>query len=274
MNNNNIFSKSLLNKIKLLIKKKCIVKNKINFPKNPNYNTVIKILKKHHKHISITEQKKQKLIKNKMPQIKINNNILTIKYFTYIYNNDNVFYKKYIKFVQKKLESCINKIKGIIIDLTDHNGGWHQPCFMSLSTTILNNTTLFGNTTNKKKIILSENWINIRNKKLFMNEPFLTNKINTNLKVAVLVSNKTSSSGEFCASIFKRNIKNVKIFGENTKGYLTVNYPYPINEKYTINIPLSYCKTVNKKIQIKEYIKPDIYTNKPMTDAKKWISKK
>lgn len=151
MNNNNIFSKSLLNKIKLLIKKNCIVKNKINFPKNPNYNTVIKILKKHHKHISITEQKKQKLIKNKMPQIKINNNILTIKYFTYIHNNDNVFYKKYIKFVQKKLESCINKIKGIIIDLTDHNGGWHQPCFMSLSTTILNNTTLFGNTTNKKK---------------------------------------------------------------------------------------------------------------------------
>ena len=40
-----------------------------------------------------------------------------------------------------------------IIDLTDHKGGWVQPFYMSLATTILNNTTLYGSTQYKKKLI-------------------------------------------------------------------------------------------------------------------------
>jgi C-terminal processing protease CtpA/Prc len=258
-----------IKKIKQLVKNS-IVKKEINFPENADLDTIKKILKQHHHHISITEPKKDKLIKNKMPKINLTNQILTIKFYRYIDNNDNEFYNKYVTFVQNKLETNINKIKGIVIDLTKHSGGWFQPFIEGLSTTILNNTTLFRMTSNNK--IENFGWFNVENKKIIRaSGDYMGNHINTDLKIAVLVSKKTASSGELCASIFKRNLKNVKIFGEDTNGLLTVNNSYEINEKYMIHLPILYSVTVDKKIQKKEYLTPDVYTDKPTCDAKKWF---
>lgn len=262
---------NFIKKIKYLVENNCLIKRKINFPENTNLETIRKILKQHHRHISITEQRKQNLTKNKMPEIKLSNNILIIKFYQYIYNNDTNFYNKYVKFVQNNLEKYINEneIKGIIIDLTKHTGGWMNPFIECLSTTILNNTTLFKFTKDNKTN--DSTWWNVKNKKIIIGN-FMGNKINTDLNIAVLVSKHTKSSGEICASIFKRKLKNIKIFGEDTFGYLTVNMTYKIDEKYSINIPITYCETVDKKIQKKEYLEPDIYTNKPKTEARIWIN--
>ncbi len=263
--------KTTLKKIKNIVEKHSVVNKKISFGDNLDLDAITKTLKNYHKHISITEPEKDKLIKNKMPKIKVDkNNILTIKYYSYIYNDDTDFYEKYVKHVQYTISKNICKIKGIIIDLEDHYGGWMIPFIDSLSTTILNNTTLFK--FQKDEDVNDKGWWNIKNKKIIYGSgKYFGREINTDVKVAVLISNKTSSSGEFCASIFKRNLSNVKIFGQVTKGYLTVNVSYKLNDKYTINVPVYYCATVDKKIHRDEKLKPDVITTKPISDAKKWI---
>ena len=62
---------------------------------------------------------------------------------------------------------------------------------------------------------------------------------------------------------------NVKLFGEKTKGMLSVNMSMPIDKKYEVVITTTL-QTSNDGT-FKEYLEPDVYTKTPSTDAKEWI---
>ena len=147
-----------------------------------------------------------------------------------------------------------------------HAGGNMYPLLKALSR-FLNNNTLFA--WNNRKVNFNEkSWCNLIDGNLKYMKYFLHNNINTTYPIAIIIGKKTASAGEFVASCFIAD-KNVKIFGENSSGYLSVNQDYKV-DKYDIYFPTLLQTSKNGKFQ--EYLEPDIYTNKPISSAKKWIS--
>lgn len=261
-------------KIQKIVKYNSFIDKIPKRPKVYTLSSINKTLKKYHKHISFTKLMKKS--KNKMPKILFykKNKIIEIQYFTYIYNGDMRFYRKYVKYIKEKLQFYLKKyeIKGIVIDLQKHSGGWMQPFIDSLSTTLLNNSSLFKFYSTKTK----NGWWNIKNGKIIRSSGKYFGKflnIDDKIKIAILISNKTRSSGEICASIFDRSLPNIKIFGSKSGGYLSVNNSYTINQDYTLHVPICYVQSVNKKIHKKEYLRPDIYTKIPLKKSFLWISK-
>ena len=106
----------------------------------------------------------------------------------------------------------------------------------------------------------------------------MTNKLKFNKPIAVIVSNKTGSSGEIIAGIFIGR-KNTKMFGKNTNktaGYFSSNYSgkdTEINNDLTLVLTKDFVTTVDGKFHINEVIYVDKKTSTPITDAKKWIIK-
>ncbi len=161
------------------------------------------------------------------------------------------------------------KINGLIIDLRKHIGGSFYPFTMSLAP-ILINTTIFGW---NKKIVnkKDECWINFdENMNLSYNKKFKTKKLFCNFPIAVILSNKTASAGEFSAAIFKGR-DNTKFFGQRSKGLLSVNTTRNINDNIKIVFPTKYLTSVDGFFYKKEYLDVDINTNKPILYSKKWI---
>ena len=103
----------------------------------------------------------------------------------------------------------------------------------------------------------------------------------TNKKVTVLIGRYTSSSGELVASSLKSQ-KNVKLSGEQTMGWSTLNGWFLITSDVSINPAISYYMSIDKTAHIDGVI-PDIsimenfdYENPTngnvIEQAKKWIS--
>ena len=248
-------------------------KNKKEFMKDIN-----KYVKSYHNHSSIS----MKLLNNtttsskKKPKFYYDNKTKIGRIIFYEYFLDfNDKYNKcphYIKIISE-VHNTINNwnkqnMKGLIIDLRKHKGGWYQPFVVSLSS-ILNNNTLFS-FSNKKVKKTDKNWINYSNNTIIYNS-MLRNKLNIKIPIAIIIGNKTASSGEICASIFYRNNKYIKIFGDNTYGKLSINNTFNILSNIQLHIPVSLLTSVDGKFHIKEHLEPDIYTNKPIFFAKKWI---
>ncbi len=262
-------------KIQKIVYSKSIVGKPLKLPRSYTLSAINKSLKSYHKHISLTKNVQMRKRKNKMPKISFHkkSGTLYLYYYTYYYNGDMKFYQKYVKYVQKHLSFYLKKkiVKGIVIDLRKHRGGWMNPFLESLSTTILNHSSLFKFYSKKTH----NRWWNIQNGKIiFSSGAYLGKSLNLPypMKIAVLISNQTASSGEVCASIFKRNLPNVRIFGRTkSAGYLSINQSFPIDQNHTLHIPICYVQTVDKKIQKNEYLYPDVYTKNPQKRAMEWI---
>lgn len=98
----------------------------------------------------------------------------------------------------------------------------------------------------------------------------MDNKINIGIPIAIIIGNNTYSSGEIAAVIF-RGRNNVKFFGDKTGGGLSVNKTYKINTNINIAITEKLITSVDGYFFSNEYLIPDIYTDFPIIDAKKWI---
>ena len=171
--------------------------------------------------------------------------------------------KKYINNIKKFINN--KKLKGLIIDFRKHHGGNMHPLIKAFDK-FFNNTTLFA--WSKRKIKKTDNnWVNMKNYKLEWDKPFLKNDINTNIPIAIIIGKNTFSSGEIVASCFI-NSKNVKFFGSNSGGGLSINKGYDI-DGYQLQLTVEL--QTNKDGKFQEYIEPDIYTKTPIKDAKKWI---
>ena len=206
----------------------------------------------------------------------LKNKIGTIKFY-HFYNSadekkNNDTANKIIDLVETNLNKWIDRnINGLIIDLREHQGGNMWPHVQSLKN-ILGDTTLLS-FTNKNISHNTKKWVNLRNGKVFHNEKFMSKSIKFKKPIAVLVSKNTTSSGEFIAGIFyKRN--NVKLFGEKTGGYFSVNRGFKINDDILLFLTVALCKTVDGTLHVDERLYVDVKTNNPISSAKKWIMSK
>lgn len=80
--------------------------------------------------------------------------------------------------------------------------------------------------------------------------------INNRIKVAVLLSEATCSSGEVVAIALKGRV-NTLFFGERTSGYTTANNTYPLDNNSFLLLATNYETDRDNKIY-QDYVEPDV----------------
>ena len=242
-------------------------------------NNLNKIVKSYHLHSSVVINEKKLVSKKNNKRIPSfyydsKSKIGRIVYYEYVLDFDDEFEKskKFIQLVEIVKETLVkwknDGLNGLIIDLRNHNGGWFYPFVYSLSSILLNKT-LFA-LSNIKVKRSSKNWISYVNNSIKYQTNLLKD-IKSEIPIAVIIGNKTSSSGEFCASIFYRNDSKIKIFGQKTGGSLSANMSFDITDNIKLHIPMQLVTTVNGEFHIKQYLLPNKKTTRPIMEAKQWI---
>jgi len=215
---------------------------------------------------------KNSKIWRKIPDFELKNNIGIIKFYKFVMYGDGDYLDlidkndrdKIVNVVTKKLDDWINniKIKGLIIDFTEHYGGSYVPVALSFGKYF---DTLFRFYENK----LSP-WLTISEGK----SDFTKYKSNKNYfpkPIAIIIGNHTCSSGEISASIFYGK-PNIKFFGKSSCGALSINQGYKINDNLVLNLTVALYQSTDKKIHYDQKLYPDIETNSPIKEAIKWIN--
>lgn len=250
------------------------------------YEDLNKYIKSYHKHsfISVNSSKNIKNNSNssknnkKVPKFYYDaqNNIGRIVFYHYFLDFNDKFeddnnYKKIVKIVNEKLEYWKSiKIKGLIIDLRNHKGGWYMPFFHSLSLLFQNKTLFCMNSLKCSKT--DKHWINFKNNKMVYESRFNSNnKLNNFCRIVCIIGKKTGSSGEFCASSFYRNQSDVKIIGKETAGYLSTNGDFDISNNLTLHLTMSLVTSTDGVYHDNEKCIPQINTDTPIKEAKKFI---
>jgi C-terminal processing protease CtpA/Prc len=261
--------KFIINKLVSTIEKNGI-KEKLNKWKKPNlkydfdnreefYSYISKLARSYDKHTFIinNEEEEEYFEKNpinKYPTIKIiKNNILVIKFYSY--SNYSKEWKKdldnWVDTVKRKIDKNLEKKpNGIIIDLTEHEGGNMWSAIRAMSN-IYGNTTLLKFTSEKQ-------WINTIDGQEKGGD-FISKNLKFKKPIVIIVSSDTASSGELIGATFKGR-KNTYFIGDNTNksgGFMSVNNGYYIDKNKSLNLILtiSFVETVDKKEHILEYLK-------------------
>lgn len=288
---------TIIKKVDTIIKKNGIPYylnkwEKISIPKNFEsygefYRFLNKYVKSYHFHSFIfsnfmlqqfqKDHKQNKFEERPMPKFKWDNKnkIGTIKLYHFISAGREqtiLDEKKMIKLVEKHYQIWNKKnISGLIIDLREHTGGDMWPAVKSLKD-VLGNTTLLSFNTTKTKYN-ERRWINLKNgnKK---GGKFITNSLNFKKPIVIIISNNTTSSGEFIAAIFKGRSNTIFLGDHTTKtgGALSVNWGTKVNNDLTLLLTVSLCTTVDGKFHVDEYLTAK-YSENPDKDAEQWINK-
>ncbi len=186
---------------------------------------------------------------------KIDNDIAYIKIPGFMsVNNDtcNDFATK-LQMLIKSLDS--DSVIGWIVDLRENYGGNMYPMIVGLGP--LTGEGVLGNFIYKNGERLAWKYINGTMGDVKVANPYYLR--NKNVKIAVLVSQKTASSGEITAISFMGK-KNTKLFGQNTAGYLTSNRGFELPDSSYIFLASSYTTDRNNRLY-KTQIIPDIIVN-------------
>lgn len=182
-------------------------------------------------------------------------------------DNQDAYSKNYNDIV-----SGLDSIKDsqyLILDLTENTGGNMYPWFAALAPMF--DTKIVGYFEYKYKEkkdgwILNHDGVYCGDKKWF--EEINPNKYSF-AKIAVLISNKTSSSGEALAIAFSGQ-SNVRLFGQTTAGFTTGNEAYKNND---FVIWLSTCVMQDRdQTSYESGLDPDIKSTTPIDDAKPWLT--
>lgn len=170
----------------------------------------------------------------------------------------------------KKLDSE-NEIKGWIIDLRTNTGGSMHPMILGLSS-LVGNGTLGYFITKENKVP----WL-LENGKFGKNEISQSyNLKNPSSKIAVIIGKKTASSGEATVISFIGK-KNVKLFGQPTRGFTSGNSTHLLSDGRSLALATSFEMDRTGR-EYRAEINPDVLIDNPDNDkdietetAKKWI---
>jgi len=170
-----------------------------------------------------------------------------------------------------------NEIIGWIVDLRNNGGGNMWPMVAGLNAMMNDGTFGYsvGNR-NKKRMELK-----IENGKInYSKELIDTYKIkNINAKIAVLINSKTGSSGEMTAISFI-GLPNVKLFGEPSAGFTTINSTFYLSDGMQFFLTTNFIADRTYKIY-NDRIIPDATMQKlsgfnedeTLENSKNWILK-
>lgn len=207
---------------------------------------------------------------------------IKIDYFTQSKTSLKETITKARKYINKRIKAIKlqdqKELNCWIIDLRNNGGGDMWPMIISL-TPFLNNGIL-GYTVNKEKenIWRKENseiyYKNINKTKKYLEKPFDYKLKNNNIKIAVLINNRTVSSAEATAIALTNN-ENVKFFGTKTFGYTTNNTSIEMKNGDFLILTTGFWKNYNGK-KFKDGIIPDFEScnEKELKESlKNWIKK-
>jgi C-terminal processing protease CtpA/Prc len=123
---------------------------------------------------------------------------------------------------------------------------------------------------NSSLIKFGDYWLNVsQSGKVNFTKTFLKDT-NSHVPIAVLIGPKTNSSGEVAAAIFHGR-PNCKTFGATTKGNLSCNQPFKIDNQRTLWLTTTLVTTYDKVLQIREDLEPNVFCVRPLQTAKTWL---
>lgn len=202
----------------------------------------------------------------KAPMGHVKNNILHIQLPAFAGTN-----KQGVKYAKKAFD-IVNKhaYKGIIIDLSNNTGGNMGPMVAGISSIVPNGTMYkminSSGTTTKAELKGSVTTNAGQPVKL----PKETKKLN--VPIAIVTNKWTASSGELTDLAIQNNAK-VKTFGHASAGYTSINWTYTMYNGTQLNITTKKIKDNKGNILFNNKLIPDQKTNKPISDAQKWLVK-
>jgi len=180
--------------------------------------------------------------------------------------------KQFALAIQEEIHKLDNQnIQGWIIDLSENSGGNMWPMLAGLSPLIENGTLGYFYKGNDKYISWSIKGNRLIEGKKKMNKTFNKTELHhKNQKIAVIIGEKTGSSGEAVAISLQAQ-KNTKFFGQPTYGSTTGNSVFKIKDGSRLAIASSIMSNSNKEI-INGKILPDVITDNPIEEIKTWIN--
>jgi len=149
----------------------------------------------------------------------------------------------------------LKSLKGMIFDLRLNEGGSIYP--LAAFGQLYGSNYIGYNSTNDG---LSEAW-KVKNGKFYQNNLLVSavkNQCSTNnkIKLAVLISQITASSGEIFAAAFKGR-ENTIFIGENTFGLTTLNVEFNLGNSYYMGMSSAFIADRTSKVYY-SHISPDI----------------
>lgn len=281
-------SEKYIQEVLVLLKKKSLNKYKINWnefeinvfrkAKNsrkvedtyPAINYAISLLKDNHSYFAQAIQENEE---KPLPTLKDENTPTDIGYIRIPFCiGDELQTKQYIKSITDKIYKQNNpSVKGWIVDLRDNFGGNMWPMMVAMSSFLDTGTQGYFFDAENKAV----EW-RFEDGKMYADTLMLAeNKDNFSLfgrnKIAVLINNKTASSGEAMTVLFK-GYDNAKIFGTPTFGVSTGCESFSLSDGSRINLATTVFADKNKRKYGKS-ITPDFscMDSETLSTAIKWI---
>lgn len=213
--------------------------------------------------------------KNELPYIsyeKINNEIAYIAIPPFLGGENQVL--DFAKQIQEKIKILDSvKTEKWIIDLRSNRGGNMWPMYLGLAPILKEGVSGYFINSKGKYIewVFKDNSVfEGKSKNLELKNSY---KIKANnIKIAVLISSYTASSGEAIALMFKK-LPNTSFFGEDSYGLTTGNSIYNMSDGAKIVLTTSIFADREKEEYGKK-IKPDVYSFEPKQSAIEWLEKK
>ncbi len=176
----------------------------------------------------------------------------------------------FVRYIRHQINTQSKRdIKGWIVDLSDNTGGNMWPMLSGVAPLLGDGVHgYFGHSDGSKSSWSTKNGSGFINDQLMIEFSDDT-AINTQLPIAVISSQITSSSGEAILLSFKGK-KNVKTFGNDSCGMSTANKPFALSNGGTLIVTTStmmdsFANPYGEAIEV------DIETETPFKAATEWI---
>ncbi|MEW4354220.1 S41 family peptidase [Streptococcus pneumoniae] len=175
-------------------------------------------------------------------------------------------------YVEKVAEGLSPDVKGIVLDVWDNQGG-RLDAMVSGFGVWLKDKTLFEIVYDEEHIS-SITFVNLSSPSVDLDTLKNLRKQHDQMvkevPIAILTSARTASSAEILILTLQQ-LSNVKTFGQATAGYTTSNMSYPMYDGAELVLSTGRIRDYKGQIYENQSLQPNVATEHPMEDAKKWL---
>lgn len=217
-----------------------------------------------HSRLVTTEEQKESVEAQQMPETNFENGILYIKLPPYDAQSQKA--DEYAGAVIAILKEHTNDCKGVIVDLRDNTGGDMGPMLAAVSPLLPDGTLMsFDIKGNQSKVELENGTVSGGGSSITV-DAFKMPKV----KIAVLQNEWTASSGEAVLLSFK-GLSHVQTFGCSSAGYCSVNNVYRLYDGAYIQLTIGEDVDRLGNKYCEDPIPADVETDMPMEAAKEFL---